>query len=346
VQLRTVLLVLHLAKKQREEPRLSQLETGAVRSLVAQQDDRGYEKYIRFDREAFGKLASRFALIWERVPIKRSGKSTRVLQRKHTSKETLFLLLRLLAGNTPLPDLCVIAGTSAGALSNMFSHALAILLVVLRQWKVARVQAPTLEEAQELDRRVTLRYPNLHGFVGFADGAIKQMEDPGDFNFQEASYNGYYRFAATKDITLFLSDGCIGGAVINGVGTWSDMRLEPLLGIDQLLAHLPPQYLVAVDIGLPSTPRLIRGLSETELGAIPLARHAPARSAHSYLAKLRVAAEWGISGLYKEWAILVMKGYADDPVKRALYTEVCMRLHNVRCRLMDRSQIRTVFSLS
>jgi len=85
--------------------------------------------------------------------------------------------------------------------------------------------------------------------------------------------------------------------VINGVGTWSDMRLEPLLSIDTLLAHLPPQYLIAVDIGLASTPRLIRGLSETELGAIPLAAQSAARTSHHYLAKLRVSAEWGIAGM-------------------------------------------------
>lgn len=76
------------------------------------------------------------------------------------------------------------------------------------------------------------------------------------------------------------------------------MRLEHLLSIDDQLAHLPSKYLVAIDIGLPASDRLIRGLSETELGTLPKAKQVSAKSAHAYLAKLRVCAEWGISGCF------------------------------------------------
>ena len=95
---------------------------------------------------------------------------------------------------------------------------------------------------------------------------------------------------------MFLSDGCVAAASINGVGTWHDCRVEVLLNIDHLLEHLPPKFLVAVDTGLPASARKIRGLSETELGTLTGDTRQKALTAHTLIAQLCVAAEWGVGG--------------------------------------------------
>ena len=71
------------------------------------------------------------------------------------------------------------------------------------------------------------------------------------------------------------------------------------MDIDGVLAHLDPKYKVAVDTGFPGSLRKIRGLSETEMGTMTLQERSAALTAHEYLAKLRVAAEWGIGGSQK-----------------------------------------------
>lgn len=311
----TLLTVLSVEGKQsrdRREPRLLRIESESIRNLIALQDDLGYEKYIRLNKEVFSRLERRFSFIFEHVPLhpNTATGTTRLARRALSSKETLFVLLRLLAGSAPMPDLAVLSGVSVGTLSRVLRVALVTLLVTLRQWRLARISVPTVEEAASLASRISNRLPYLRYFIGFADGEIKALENPSDYAFQESNYNGYYRVAATKarissgssahccmqDLYLFLSDGCIAAATVNGVGTWHDSRFEFLLDIDGLLHHLPPEYLIAVDTAFPGSARKIRGLSETELGTFSLQDQAKARTAHEYLAKLRVAAEWGIGG--------------------------------------------------
>lgn len=59
-------ILLYLLKDEdRPEPRLSALETGAVRSLVATQDDLGYQKYVRFNRAVFYEIDKRFSAVFD-----------------------------------------------------------------------------------------------------------------------------------------------------------------------------------------------------------------------------------------------------------------------------------------
>lgn len=80
------------------------------------------------------------------------------------------------------------------------------------------------------------------------------------------------------------------------MGSWHDTRIEHFLNIDAILAHLPPQYKVAVDTGIVASARKIRSLNETELSALSEAQASAARTAGTLLAKIRCAAEWGVGG--------------------------------------------------
>lgn len=142
---------------------------------------------------------------------------------------------------------------------------------------------------------------------------------------------------------MFLSDGCVAMASLNGVGSWHDARVDTLMQIDHRLRHLDPRFVIAVDTGFASSERKIRVLNEVELSKLSLADAVRARTAGEYLTRLRIAAEWGIAGLHKAWHILVLRGYADDPIQRTVLSEVCVRLHNLRCREMNICQIRSVF---
>ena len=143
---------------------------------------------------------------------------------------------------------------------------------------------------------------------------------------------------------MFLTDGCIGACLTNTPGSWHDGRLERFLDIDQLMQHLPPQYKVAVDTAFGSSARKIRGLTESELGHMSNLERSLALTSHSILASLRVAAEWGNAGLKNCWRILLQPGEADDPIKRGSIAEIVVRLHNLRCRVMNVCQITNVFN--
>jgi len=127
------------------------------------------------------------------------------------------------------------------------------------------------------------------------------------------------------------------------MGSWHDARVELMLDIDGVLQLLDPKFLVAVDTGFAGSARKIRALTEIELSCLSLTNRNKAITAGEFLTRLRIAAEWGIAGLHKAWHVLVLRGYADDPTYRAIYSEVCIRLHNLRCREMNICQIRNVF---
>lgn len=128
------------------------------------------------------------------------------------------------------------------------------------------------------------------------------------------------------------------------VGSWHDTRIEHFLNIDNILTYLPPQYKIAVDTGIVASARKIRSLSDTELGALSAQQASAARTAGTLLARIRTAAEWGVGGIHNAWRILRLPGAADDPQGRVILAEVCIRLHNLRCRVMDVCQIRNVFT--
>jgi hypothetical protein len=138
-------------------------------------------------------------------------------------------------------------------------------------------------------------------------------------------------------------DGCIGAAVVNAPGAWHDGHLDEILDLETSLKHLDPKYKMAADSAFKSTPRYVRILRETELNLLSNSERSAAVTAATKLSSLRVAAEWGIGGLTNCFRVLRTMMPSDDPVRRKVQWETCMRLFNVRCRLMHVCQIRNVY---
>jgi hypothetical protein len=139
-------------------------------------------------------------------------------------------------------------------------------------------------------------------------------------------------------------DGTIAAAVFNAPGSWHDAHLNQFLDLEQIMQHLDGEYKIAADSAFRSSPRCVRMLRETELNGMSNSEISQAQTAASRLAALRVASEWGISGVTNAFRVLRTAMPADDPVERKILWETCLRLFNVRCRLMDVCQIRTVFA--
>lgn len=201
--LNTLLVLTYFLWSQQPHPRLLRVESAALRNVIAQQDDLGYIKFIRLDRHLFAALLPRFARLYENRHLRLCETSgiagaPQVARRALPTNEALFLALRFLAGAGSVSDLSVEAGIAPATFVRTTRAALIALLVALRHWRLARVCAPTNQEAEELSWRVSNRLPRLRHFIAFADGELRAMENPSDWDLQNAYYNGKDRIAAIK----------------------------------------------------------------------------------------------------------------------------------------------------
>lgn len=151
------LFFLHLTLSHQREPRICAIESEAIRNMISKQDDLGYQKYIRLDRALFHQLLPLVASIHEKRLVRDSKpyKKPRPNRRALSTKESLFITLRFLAGGTSDSDLAVQAGVAAATIVRTKSAILPCLLVALRHCHDARIHAPTIAEAAELCKYVT-----------------------------------------------------------------------------------------------------------------------------------------------------------------------------------------------
>jgi hypothetical protein len=313
------------------EPRLLQLDSITLNEFLRLSDEPAWNKYVRFSSTVFSSILARVTQLYEHTPLRLDENvAASASRRALTTEKALLITLRYLASGFEYSDGALLAGVSVASLSRVIASMLPCLVVVLRHWPLAQVGTPSVAYAQQLSRDLVGHAgPAFQNFIGFVDGCVNTQENSTDRNTQNVHWNGKHFKAATKDLFLFWVDGCVGGAVINGAGSWHDAKLE---------------FYLQVDTAFQSTTRKIRGLREQELRNLNAAQRSAALTAHALLAKIRVAAEWGIGGIHKCWRVLNHPLPSDDPIRRSLLGEACIRLWNLRCRTMGISQIRTVFT--
>jgi hypothetical protein len=309
-----------------------------------------FEKIFRFDPETFDLILSRFKPVYDKIPLAKNVPKSRPRRRLFQATDVLKLILRGFAGNENFDTLAMLSGGCPETVSRTFHHGMHVLLAVLEKWSISRMSFPTVEEAEHLVGlgKAYLERHGYHGtrgnFIGFLDGSIRLRERPDDDAWQEENRNGKSKTHAIKILLVQLLDGCFAPSAVNFLGTSHDSKIMKSLKLDRLMAHLPPDFILAGDTAFGSTSRIIRPLSETETSGISVHERSLVSSAASLLSCLRIGSEWSVGGPLQCFPLLNSPVPADDLDCGSLRWQLCLRLFNLRVRIMGIGQTHKVFA--
>ena len=322
-------------------------------------DDEAFERLFRFDKVIFSKIEERFSPFYERLPLRSQDKNMlfpwtnygRPRRRLFSAREALLMLLRHLASKPHSDDLSLLSGCLQTTESKTLAHALHCLLSVLKSWKAARMCLPKSDEfAHALSERArcyVLRKRGVYlpgNIIGVIDGSIIQREQSGDENWQHTNHNGKSNSAAAKILLIQLFDGTYGPAVLNYIGSAHDAKLASLLNINSMLSHLHPTFMLISDSAFGTSSRVVCPMTEGEMRSLNSVQLSEAATAASLLSLLRECSEWGIGGVENTFQILREALPADDLAFGWMVWETCLRLFNVRVRLMGKGQTFSVYA--
>ena len=186
----------------------------------------------------------------------------------------------------------------------------------------------------------------LNGVIGFVDGLNLLMQDPGDPLMQNAFYNGWKCACFASQLLVFAPDGTIIFAIFNAPGSWHDSHMAKRL-YELLLdvTRLPLGFALLGDSAFKGNGdfegRMLVPMRDSEMQC----------SMHEFLQKLRhhkevvscrQAAEWGMRQVQGPWGRLhtiLTSNHAD----RNTIIDCCLRMTNVRARLIGLNQIQSVY---
>ncbi len=324
--------------------------------LVHNADDL-HVKLFRLNIRTYDLLLKPFQIVFSKSRMYRSSSQSvqasvrkvhgRPNRRICSADKALQIILRQLASGSNLTDLQLLSGTEGSVLSRTLHHSVACLLIVLRNCPAASMAMPSIQKAQKLaalaKQYLCRRGITLCGdFIGAVDGKIAWRERPGDDDWQNTNYNGKSNSHAAKILLVQLFDGTYSSSVVNYIGSAHDSRLASWLNFQEVMEHLPSNFVLAGDTAFGTSTRLIRPLSETEYATVGMNWHQLADCA-TILSKLRISSEWGVGAMVNTWRILRVPLPADDLNYGSMLWELCFRLSNVRVRHMCIGQVYNIF---
>lgn len=142
--------------------------------------------------------------------------------------------------------------------------------------------------------------PRVRGCFGFVDGTVIRILNPCDPDDQRAYYNGMDLNTAIKCLFCFGVDGTVTAAALNELGTKHDARVAEDSGLLEAITTYPRGLYLLGDIAFPASEHLIRPLSQRERHAGHGISTADLDAMNVLVARVRVAAEWGLEGVRKD----------------------------------------------
>jgi len=153
-----------------------------------------------------------------------------------------------------------------------------------------------------------------------------------------------------KSPTIDLSNchlGPIIAAHVNALGSWHDSRVARPIYL-KLRDRTPPEFYLVADTAFPRGTSQIAGRIRAPLKSgdrVP-GTHAEVQATMDFdrqLLSYRQTAEWGNRTLQGSFGRLRIPLEVKHAERRADLLEICMRLHNLRCRRVGFNQIRSVY---
>ncbi len=340
--------------------------------MHARGNDRAFITTMGIDVTTFEYILDQgFAETWDSTPIPRNDISLNALpridRRSLDAAGALGLVLHYLASTMRELSLQQIFGLIPSTVTRYLSFSLQIILMVLRKIPAARIEWPRGETFNDFTDRIVERHDRLFGAFGFIDGLKLPVEESSDQDIENSMYNGWLHDHFISNILVFAPDGAhfnrfahtnasdllFTGTVIacrlNAPGSWHDSRVAQTV-YEKLRSRTPNGFYLVADTAFPrGSAALRRGgfiRAPMKAGEVLHMTEEAMRTAVQFdnqLLSCRQAAEWGMRTIQGSFGRLRMPLPIDDTRARANLIEICVRLSNVRTRLVGISQIKEVF---
>lgn len=234
----------------------------------------------------------------------------------------------------------------------------------MRHLPEGRVAWPEGDEFQELNSYIVQRHPLLDGAFGSLDGLNLMCQTSSDVEIENATYNGWLHGHFVSSVLAWSSCGMLNiwmfrhtvndthigeiiAAKINCPGSWHDARVaQPIY--DKLEHHTPDGYYLVADTAFPRGNDRIGGRIKVPLkSGDRLATADDARKHELQFSKellsYRQTAEWGMRTIQGSFGRLRVPLEIENLQRRADLLETCIRLQNLRTRMVGINQIASVY---
>lgn len=264
-----------------------------------------------------------------------------------TAKDCLGLCLSWTRTRGSMMVLQMIFGLTANPISMYLRFGRRILIQVLQNHPYSAVKIPTDEEIATYKAAINERHPNLPDVWCVMDGLKLTLQQAGDYNEQNAFYNGWTHDHYVSSVFVFCPDGTIPICCVNVPGCIHDSQIADFGYIYQKLKSVYESNggRCVVDSAFARTrfPFLIKSSQTVDPEAATRAQLLRNYTVNAEATAVRQAAEWGMRSIQASFPRLKDRMIFEKFGERRLILKMCVLLYNLRARKVGINQIRNTF---
>ncbi|KAF7340349.1 hypothetical protein MVEN_01954100 [Mycena venus] len=321
--------------------------------LYRSRSDRAYITTMGFDVATFDKiLDAGFGVAWDTKPIPRADApntgATRPGARSLDASGALGLVLHYLNSTMREISLQQIFALIPSTVSRYITFGLNLLLYILRRMPDARIHWPENEdEFSGYNKLIVARHPRLTGAFASVDGLKLLCQTSDNPEIENATFNGWLSEHFITNVIAFVPLGTVIAAKINAPGSWHDSRVaQPIY--EKLRTRTPDGFYLVADTAFPRGAQQIEGKIRAPIKAGQRMQGTVAEIEERLafdreLLSYRQTAEWGMRGLQGSFGRLRIPLEINRQRECGDLIEICLRLNNLRARLVGINQIRNVY---
>ncbi|KZW01164.1 hypothetical protein EXIGLDRAFT_738600 [Exidia glandulosa HHB12029] len=320
--------------------------------LYQSRDDRAFITTMGVNVSTFDLLLERgFQVAWDTTPIPRNDLGSSGVVASHRrlldAAGALGLYLHRVSSTMREVSLQQIFGLTNAVLSRYLAFAADLLLAVLRKMPEAAISWPRGEEFEEYSALIVRRHYLLDGAFGSIDGLNLPIQTSDDPEWENMTYNGWLHGHFCSSVLTFSSTGVVIACVLNAPGSWHDSRIARTI-YERLLRDTPDSYYLVADTAFPRGPDSIDGRIQAPLKKDAILPNDPVEREHlerfhRQLLSYRQTAEWGMRTMQGSFGRLRLPLPVTDLQRRQGLLETCVRLFNLRARVVGISQILNTY---
>ena len=301
--------------------------------------------FVGVPYRTFRSLLRRFSPLYKPLPVNpgRPGRPLIILPH-----QALAVVMMFYCSKADTKYLGLIHHLTSRRITAVIAKSEPLLHALLRHYPDARIQWPSLDEQRDAASRIASKFPNVPGRFGFVDGKNLDVLQAGDYEEQNAQYNGWLHGCFVTGVLVFDSDGLLIWAKHNCPGSWNDSEMsrglaDKLVDPTKTLAGHGLVADTAFPVGHHLFQHIVSPLKEGEADTIhPRSLRSRLVEQSGEIRSLRQACEWGMGSIQKPFKrLLVHLPWRSDV--RVVRLSNIFRIWNVRVRSTGINQIHESF---
>jgi hypothetical protein len=308
-----------------------------------------------FDHHSFGLLHDLFKPFFDNYSpmifnygngliTKKDSSERRGRPRSITSIMCLGLVLAWTRTRGSYMVLQLIFGLTSTRLSIWLRFGRRVLIRILKDHPLARVELPSEEELRHFVSSISDKYPSLSNVWCAMDGLKLYLERAGNETSQNNFYNGWQHDHFVNSLFVFTPDGKVRLCFLNAPGTVHDSTMAIWGQVYERLLQMFEQYGVrcVVDSAFAreNSPALIKSHQSNMDGNGQIRQ--PSRIFRD-ATSVRQMAEWGMKGFKGSFPRLKDRLQYEERGERKIILFLFVLLYNFRASTVGQNQIQSTF---